>query len=70
VDTPPRATPPLVCLDRELNISSLSLDSRTDHGLYKDTTMDTVEVELLNIAGSCEHIKAIISSFFYQKSRE
>jgi hypothetical protein len=31
--------------------------------------MDTVEVELLNIAGSCEHIKAIISSFFLSEKQ-
>ena len=58
-----QTTPPLVCLDAELNISSLSVASRHGHNHIMDNhimdsaTTDTLEVELLNLTGSCEDIK-------------
>ena len=53
-----QTTPPLVCLDAELNISSLSVASRHGHNHIMDSaTTDTLEVELLNLTGSCEDIK-------------
>jgi len=69
-------TPPLVCMDTELSISSLSLDSQSPHGESLEEhgeslveriliTADTLEVELLHLAGSCEDIKARPFALFF-----
>ena len=73
-------TPPLVCMDTELSISSLSLDSQSPHeqsphaeslDVHGESlvdriliTADTLEVELLHLAGSSEDIKASHLRFF------
>jgi hypothetical protein len=74
-------TPPLVCMDTELSISSLSLDiqsphEQSPHGESLEEhgeslveriliTADTLEVELLHLAGSCEDIKARLFALFF-----
>lgn len=55
-------TPPLVCLDTELNISSLSMSGQGEQDggtAERDIILitDTLEAELINLAGSCEDIK-------------
>jgi hypothetical protein len=67
-------------MDTELSISSLSLDSQSPHEQSPHAesleehgeslveriliTADTLEVELLHLAGSCEDIKARPFSIF------